>query len=57
MKTKEPCPDNRYQAKHVDLLLSSYHHWTGKDLISNLKYSHEDKYLALFTAPSRTWIN
>jgi hypothetical protein len=39
-----------YSAKHVHLLISSYHHWTGKDLISPLE-SEAETFQALYEAP------
>jgi len=46
----KPGAENGYMAKHVDLLIASYYHWTGKALIKP-KHSGEDKYLAIYKAP------
>ncbi|NOQ65031.1 MAG: MEKHLA domain-containing protein [Methyloprofundus sp.] len=31
--TQAPCPENAYLSVHAELLMTSYRHWTGKDLI------------------------
>ena len=46
----EPGPDNGYLGEHAELLISSYHRWTGKDLVTQ-EQSGEDIYRALFEAP------
>ena len=47
---KFPSPSNHYQQEHVQLLCSSYRHWTGKPLLPG---SHTDAELAqsIFEAP------
>lgn len=47
---EKPCSSNRYLAEHAALLISSYHHWTGKDLVQQ-KRTEEQMYRALFEAP------
>ena len=49
-RMNEPGPDNRYLGAHAELLISSYHRCTGKDLV-NQKQSSEDIYRTLFEAP------
>jgi len=44
-----PSPENGYLNKHAELLISSYHRWTGKDLVKP-EHSDGDKYRALFQA-------
>ena len=46
----EPGPENGYLRKHAELLISSYRHWTGKDLVAQ-EQSADDTYRALFNAP------
>jgi hypothetical protein len=46
----EPGPDNRYLGAHAELLISSYHRCTGKDLVNQMQ-SSEDISRALFEAP------
>jgi len=46
----KPCHNNQYLAKHADLLISSYFHWTGKDLIKP-QAPADNIYQALFNAP------
>ncbi len=46
----EPSPENGYLNQHAELLISSYHHWTGKDLVKP-GHSDGDKCRALFQAP------
>jgi hypothetical protein len=47
---KKPNPQKHYLAIHVDLLISSYYHWTGKELV---KLNADDKSIqaALYNAP------
>jgi hypothetical protein len=45
----EPSPENYYLREHVGLLISSYHRWTGKDLVKQ-EYSGKSIYRALFEA-------
>ncbi|OQK16386.1 MEKHLA domain-containing protein [Methyloprofundus sedimenti] len=47
---KVPSPENGYLNKHAELLISSYHRWTGKDLVKP-EHSDGDMYRALFQAP------
>ena len=49
-RINEPGPDNCYLSQHAELLISSYHRFTGKDLV-NQKPSSENIYRALFEAP------
>ncbi|WP_428354573.1 MEKHLA domain-containing protein [Methyloprofundus sp.] len=46
----KPGPDNHYLAEHVELLASSYLHWTGKDLLEYVRPC-DNIYRALFEAP------
>lgn len=46
----EPSPDNGYLNQHAELLISSYLHWTGKDLVKQ-EQSEVDTYRNLFNAP------
>lgn len=48
--TNKPSPENSYLAAHAELLIASYLHWTGKELVK-LAHAGEDKYRALFQAP------
>lgn len=45
-----PNANNSYQAKHVDLLLKSYKHWTGKELV-NSDDAIEEQARKIFYAP------
>ena len=45
-----PNSKNSYQAKHVDLLLKSYKHWTGKELV-NSDDTIEEQARKIFYAP------
>ncbi len=49
-RINEPGPENCYLGEHAELLISSYHRWTGKDLVKQ-EQSSEDIYRALFEAP------
>ena len=46
----EPSPENCYLSKHAELLISSYHHWTGKNLLPQ-QQADKDNYRALYEAP------
>ena len=45
----KPSPENSYLAEHAERLISSYLHWTGKDLVKQV-LSGENIYRALFNA-------
>jgi hypothetical protein len=45
----QPGPDNAYLAKHAELLIASYQHWTGKHLLQ--QQDGQDLYRALYNAP------
>ncbi|OMH34046.1 MEKHLA domain-containing protein [Motiliproteus sp. MSK22-1] len=45
-----PCPANTYLAEHAQLIISSYHRLTGKDLVEP-GMSGEEAYRSLFEAP------
>lgn len=45
-----PGPENNFQAKHTDLLISSFHYWTGRVLLQK-RSSAEDYSRDLFEAP------
>jgi hypothetical protein len=49
-RINEPGLDNCYLSEHADLLICSYHRFTGKNLV-NQKQSNENIYRALFEAP------
>lgn len=46
----KPSPENCYLCKHAELLISSYHRWTGKDLVKQ-EQPDNDIYRALYRAP------
>ena len=46
----EPGPENCYLSQHAELLISSYHHWTGKNLLQQ-QQADNSHYLALYNAP------
>jgi hypothetical protein len=46
----QPCIENVYLAEHCDLLIASYRHWTGRELI-DAEGAGEDRAKALFEAP------
>ena len=46
----EPSPENCYLGEHAELLISSYHRLTGKDLVEKGLVG-ADKYRALYDAP------
>lgn len=46
----EPCPENLYLGEHADLLISSYQHWTGKELVRQGSTA-VDRYHAMYLAP------
>lgn len=46
----KPGPENQYLSKHVELLISSYLHWTGKELIK-AQPNDNTIYQALYRAP------
>ena len=48
--SSQPCPDNNYLSAHAELLISSYHHWTGKNLLTEQNNSPTAAY-NLFSAP------
>jgi len=47
---KEPSQENCYLCEHAELIISSYHRWTGKDLVKQER-SGEGIYRALYKAP------
>jgi len=48
--TPIPAEDNHFMAEHIGLILRSYRHWTGRDLV-NPRMSEEEAARYLFTAP------
>jgi len=46
----KPNLQNHYLAKHVDILISSYQHWTGKELVK-LTAGDKSIHYALYNAP------
>ena len=45
----KPGHSNDYMAQHAELLIASYHHWTGKELVQQ-SASLQERYQALFEA-------
>ncbi|RLA18461.1 MAG: MEKHLA domain-containing protein [Gammaproteobacteria bacterium] len=45
----KPNSENDYLARHAMLLIFSYHHWTGKNLLR--QQSDQNSYRALYNAP------
>lgn len=43
-----PAPENAYLARHAELLIFSYQHWTGRNLLR--QQADQDSYRALYNA-------
>ena len=48
--TDSPAEENQFMAEHIGLILRSYRHWTGRDLV-NPRMNDEEAARYLFNAP------
>lgn len=51
MHIESPSPSNHFHRDQAELILSSYRHWTGEDLLDQHASKHESVAEALFYAP------